>query len=896
MPLRLPDALNPRRNLRARFALALGGSGLAFALLSTAAVGVYQRRALVDTLGQAMRREAQLVAHTLEAALHDRVDQLAQLAAQPLPASGLIEPGDLRLLLEAQRSRLPELVWLAATDEHGRVLVATGTLGEGEDLSAEPWFRRGLAGPWVGGRRPAGHLAEHLGVAADGQPPQLVDLATPLLDFDGRRIGVLVARMRWDWLDQLHRGLQSEQRRLPGSDSLVLDGEGGLLLGPRALLAGPLALPAGLVASAALPPGTADAGRRPVPRVLDWADGQRYLTVQTRDDLPGAARPVPHGQLTVVLRQPVALAFAPADELQRRLLSAGLLATAGFIALSIWLAGRISRPVRALSAAARRVERGEAPDFAAITPQRRDEVAELAGSLQVLHQVLAQRLAEQQRASTRFQTLFEGAPIPLYISVDGRLSLPNRACLALFGASEPAQLLGRHIHQLVPASEHALLDRRIVEMRALHARGATPPLVEHRIQRLDGTLRDVEITALPITLDEHAAVQVMMIDVTEAKRDRLLLARTSRMAQVGGWTLELASGRVSWTDELARMYEADPGASADWPLVLSTLEPADRQRVQDAVDALARGGEPVELELRMRAPSGRRRWVRVQAHALRQDGRTVGIAGVTQDVTERREAEEAVRELNARLEQRVAERTAQLAAANAELDSFAYAVSHDLRAPLRAMSGFSQALLEDHAPALDADAREYLDQIIQASHRMGDLIDGLLLLSRSSRGALRRDEVDLSALAERVMAELRRAEPQRRVQADIAPGLRALGDVRMLDAVLHNLLGNAWKYTRDRADARIALRTEDHDGQRWFCVEDNGAGFDMAHAGRLFKAFARLHRQDEFPGLGIGLATVQRIIQRHGGQIVAEGLPGDGARFRFTLPAPGTPSADPDLP
>lgn len=141
------------------------------------------------------------------------------------------------------------------------------------------------------------------------------------------------------------------------------------------------------------------------------------------------------------------------------------------------------------------------------------------------------------------------------------------------------------------------------------------------------------------------------------------------------------------------------------------------------------------------------------------------------------------------------------------------------------------------------------------------------MLSRSSRGELRSDDVDLSALAERVVAELRRTEPQRRVQVAIDPGLHAVGDVRMLDVVLHNLLGNAWKYTRDRADARIALRGMDLDGQRWFCVTDNGAGFDMAHAGRLFKAFARLHRQDEFPGLGIGLATVQRIIHRHGGQI-----------------------------
>lgn len=884
MPLlsRLPASLNPRRSLRARFAWALGSSGLVFALLTSAVVDAYQRAALVDTLGQAMHREAQLVARILEVALRDRVEQLSQLAAQPLPASGLMEPGDLRLLLEAQRARLPELAWLAVTDAAGRVQVATNTLSEGENLAAEPWFRPGLAGPWIGTRRPAGRLAAHLGVAEDGQPPQLIDLAVPLVDLEGRTLGVVVARLRWDWLNQLHQSLQAEGRRLPGSDSLVLDRDGRVLLGPRELLGQALALPG---------PGEAVPDRHR-PRVVAWPRAGEYLTVQAREagDSSGL-----RGVLTVVLRQPAALAFASADELQRGMLTGGLLATAGFIALSIWLAGRISRPVRALSAAARRVERGEAPDFVAITPQRRDEVAELAGSLQALHQTLAQRLAEQQRASTRFQTLFEGAPIALYINVDGRLSLANRACLDLLGAGELAQLLGKRTHDLIHPSEREALDRQIVGMRALHARGATPPMVEHRIVRLDGAVRDVEMTALPITLDEHRAVQVMLVDVTEAKRDRTLLAQTSRMAHVGGWTLDLVSGRVTWTEELARLYEAPPGITPDWTLAMAPFQAADRTRMDAAVRQVVLSGEPAEMELPMTTPSGRRRWVRVQCHAVRQNGRTVGLTGITQDVTDRREAEDAVRELNARLEQRVAERTAQLATANAELDSFAYAVSHDLRAPLRAMSGFSQALLEDHAPALDTEAREYLDQIIQASHRMGDLIDGLLVLSRSSRGELRSDDVDLSALAERVAAELRRTEPQRRVQVAIDPGLHAVGDVRMLDVVLHNLLGNAWKYTRDRADARIALQGMDLDGQRWFCVTDNGAGFDMAHAGRLFKAFARLHRQDEFPGLGIGLATVQRIIHRHGGQIVAEGRPGQGATFRFTLPAPGAVPAAPDL-
>jgi signal transduction histidine kinase len=241
--------------------------------------------------------------------------------------------------------------------------------------------------------------------------------------------------------------------------------------------------------------------------------------------------------------------------------------------------------------------------------------------------------------------------------------------------------------------------------------------------------------------------------------------------------------------------------------------------------------------------------------------------------------------LNAELEQRVQARTEQLQAANAELDSFAYAVSHDLRAPLRAMSGFSQALLEDHAAQLNDEARLYLQQIIVASHRMGGLIDGLLALSRSTRGTLRDEAVDLGRLAQRVQDELQLAEPQRQVQLSLQGDLQVRGDPRMLESVMRNLIGNAWKYTAHQPQARVQVRETVQDGQRWFSVEDNGVGFDMAHAGRLFQAFSRLHRADEFPGLGIGLATVQRIVRRHGGQIQAEGRLNQGACIRFTLGA-----------
>jgi PAS domain S-box-containing protein len=265
-------------------------------------------------------------------------------------------------------------------------------------------------------------------------------------------------------------------------------------------------------------------------------------------------------------------------------------------------------------------------------------------------------------------------------------------------------------------------------------------------------------------------------------------------------------------------------------------------------------------------------------------GQELGVFAAARDITRLRRAEESIRRLNAELEQRVRERTAELTAANQELESFSYAVSHDLRAPLRAMSGFSQALVEDYGAALPEGARGYLEQITRASRRMAELVDGLLMLSRCARGELRREPVDLSALCERIRRELTRAEPERQVEWRIQPGLVARGDPRMMEVVLNNLLGNAWKYTGRQAAPVIRFYAEPADGRTWFCVADNGAGFDMQHAEQLFKPFQRLHRQEEFPGTGIGLATVQRILHRHGGTIQASAAVGQGATFKFSLP------------
>ncbi len=263
------------------------------------------------------------------------------------------------------------------------------------------------------------------------------------------------------------------------------------------------------------------------------------------------------------------------------------------------------------------------------------------------------------------------------------------------------------------------------------------------------------------------------------------------------------------------------------------------------------------------------------------------FAALFVDITERKRAEEDIKSLNSELEQRVRDRTVELEDANRELEAFSYSVSHDLRAPLRAIDGFTNTLLQRYRDSLDERGQDYLDRVGKAAKRINHLIEDILGLSRAGRTEMHRQRVDLSAVASEVAKELWESQPERQAEITVAADLWADADPYLLRIVMDNLLGNAWKFTGKRDVARIEVGATEQDGERVYFVKDNGAGFNPAYADKLFASFQRLHTESEFPGTGIGLALVQRILRRHGGRIWAESAVDQGAAFYFTLGGAG---------
>ncbi len=352
------------------------------------------------------------------------------------------------------------------------------------------------------------------------------------------------------------------------------------------------------------------------------------------------------------------------------------------------------------------------------------------------------------------------------------------------------------------------------------------------------------------------------------------------------WTMEFVSAGAQQLTGLRP--EALLTAQASYAALIHA---DDRERVWAEVQSALHGDHAFQMTYRIRCARGIEKWVWERGSAVRgAGGEVVALEGFISDITERRSAQEEIARLNAELEERVRLRTAQLESANAELEAFSYSIAHDLRSPLTSIDGFSYTLAEVCADAVGDQGRHYLQRIRAGVRQMSDLTDAMLSLARLSRVDIRWETVDLAELARSVLAQLQEEEPQRDVVLTAPRHLYAQGDPRLLAQVMVNLVGNAWKFSAGKAQTRIRIGGEPgNDGETVYFVADQGAGFDMAHASRLFSAFERLHSPSEFEGTGIGLALVQKIVSRHAGRIWAESRPGEGATFYFTLAVEPSP-------
>ncbi|HTL18000.1 MAG TPA: ATP-binding protein [Patescibacteria group bacterium] len=372
-------------------------------------------------------------------------------------------------------------------------------------------------------------------------------------------------------------------------------------------------------------------------------------------------------------------------------------------------------------------------------------------------------------------------------------------------------------------------------------------------------------------------------------KERLRLALAA--GKMGTWEFGLNRGAsVILSIELQKILGFEPGRfDGSIQAFLDRVYPSDRRVVRRKLMQSIKDGIDPELEFRFLRQGPDPGWLLARGRLYRsEDASPIRLLGVGIDVTAQKAAELEVMRLNAELEARVAERTAQLQATNKELEAFCYSVSHDLRAPLRSIRGFNEVLLERYGAQLDPRAQEFLRRASDSSRYMDELIESLLKLSRVGRAEVSRRRVDLSQIANTIADGLISAEPGRKVTFKIASGLSAIGDENLLRIVLENLLRNAWKFTSRRAEAHIEFGFADTPEKAFF-VRDDGAGFDSAYAGRLFGVFQRLHSSAEFSGTGVGLATVQRVINRHGGRVWATGAVNCGATFYFSLPSDETP-------
>ena len=515
----------------------------------------------------------------------------------------------------------------------------------------------------------------------------------------------------------------------------------------------------------------------------------------------------------------------------------------------------------------------------------RDRAGQIIGASKIAREITGQKQVQQElrESEERFRATFEQAAVGIaHVGLDGRWLRVNRRLCDIVGHSRE-ELLATDFASITHPGDVAADWENV---RALLAGAIATYTLEKRYIRKDGRTVWVNLTVSLVRGDSNEpkyfiSVVEDMSDRKAAQQAMVRLADLLEQAQEPILAWELGGGIIYWNRAAEDLYgfsreEAIGKRSHD---LLKTIQP---QPVKE-FEALVEQTGYWEGELTHTTKDGRVIVVESRHKVVREEGRLLVLES-NRDVTERKRVEQQLSRVNATLEKRVEERTAQLHEANRELEAFAYSVSHDLRAPLRSIDGFGQILLREYAgKIIDETGERYIQKMSAAAVRMANLIQDLLSLSRISRAELTKQRVNISEVAQLVMADLRSQSPERNVEVRIEDHLIVEADPRLVRVALDNLLGNAWKFTGKEPHPRIEFGAVQTAGKTAYFVRDNGAGFSMEHAGNLFGPFQRLHRDTEFEGTGIGLAIVQRVIHKHGGTISVEAAAGRGASFYFTL-------------